>query len=133
MSQALDNTLNTQKPQYDKSGIGFKGKSSCMKNNARSYANILSSHPKVEKEEAKWREDICEKREAQKVSLRKELEQVKRSWQSSQALDNILNTQKPQYDKSGIGFKGESSSTKNNARSYASILSSHPKEEKSSR
>ena len=61
------------------------------------------------------------------------MEQVKRSWQSSQALDKIISTQKPQYDKSGIGFKGESSSMKNNARGYVDILSCHPKEEKSSR
>ena len=80
----------------------------------------------------KEKDDICEKREAEIVSLRKELEQVKRSWQSSLALDNILNTQKSQHDKSGIGFKGESSSTKNNAKSYADVLSCHPKEDKSS-
>ena len=43
----------------------------------------------------KEKDDICEKREAKIISLRKELEQVKRSWQSSLALDNILNTQKP--------------------------------------
>jgi len=98
---------------------------------------------KIEREEAKRREDflniklkekddICEKREAEIMSLRKKLEQIKRSWQSSLTLDNILNTQRPQLDKSGIGFKGESSSTKNNARSYADVLSCHPKEEKSS-
>ena len=80
----------------------------------------------------KEKEDICEKREAEIISLRKELEQVKRSWQSSLALDNIFDTQRPQHDKSRIGFKGESSSTKNNARSYADVLSCHPKEEKSS-
>lgn len=40
--------------------------------------------------------------------------QVKNSWQCYQTLDNILNSQRPQYDKSGIGFKGESSSTKEN-------------------
>ena len=48
---------------------------------------------KIEKEEAKIREDflnnklkekddICEKREAEIISLRKELEQVKRIWKS---------------------------------------------------
>jgi len=85
----------------------------------------------------KEKEEICEKHETKIISLRKELDQVKRSWQSSQTLDNILNTQRPQYDKYGIGFKGESSSTKESAnkeiqRSYVDILSSHPKEEKSS-
>ena len=60
------------------------------------------------------------------------MEQVKKSWESSQTLDNILNAQKPQYDKFRIGFKGESSSTKDNTRSYVDILSSNPKEEKSS-
>ena len=53
----------------------------------------------------KEKEDICEKCEAEIVSLRKELEQFERSWKSSQALDNILNTQKPQYEKSGIVSK----------------------------
>ena len=98
---------------------------------------------KIDREEANRREDflniklkqkddICEKREAEIVSLRKELEQIKRIWQSSLALDNIPNTQRPQHDKSGIGFKGESSSTKNNSSSYANVLSYHPKEENSS-
>ena len=64
---------------------------------------------------------------AEIISLRKELEQVKSSWQSSLALDNIFNTQKSQHDNSRIGFKGESSSTKNNARIYAHVLSCHPK------
>ena len=80
----------------------------------------------------KEKDDICEKREAEIISLRKELEQVKRSWKSSLDLDNILNTQKPQHENSGIGFKGESS-IKNNARIYANVLSFHPKEENSSR
>ena len=76
----------------------------------------------------KEKEETCKEREAEIVSLRKELEQVKKKWESSQTLDVILNGQKPQYDKSGIGFKGESSSTKDNAKSYADILSSNPKE-----
>ena len=80
----------------------------------------------------KEKDDICEKHEVEIVSVRKELEKIKRSWQSSLALDNILNTQRPQHDKSRIFFKGESSSTKNNARIYADVLSCHPKEEKSS-
>eukprot|EP00253_Pinus_taeda_P025126 PITA_25126 len=94
---------------------------------------------KVENEETKIREDllknklketkeVCEEREAEIVSLRKELEQVKKGWESSQILDTILNNQKSQHDKYGIGFKGESSSTKNNAKSYADVLSSNPKE-----
>ena len=58
------------------------------------------------------------------------MEQVKKGWKSSQILDTILHNQKPQHDKSGIGFKGESSSTKNNAKSYADVLSSNPKEER---
>ena len=85
----------------------------------------------------KEKQDICEKCETKFVSVRKELDQAKMSWKSSRTLDNILNAQRPQYDKSGIGFKGESSSTKENMneeiqRSYADILSSHPKEKKSS-
>ena len=64
------------------------------------------------------------------------LDQVKRSWKISQALNNILNTQRLQHHKIGICFKGESSSSKKNANekiqiSYADILCNHPKEEKS--
>lgn len=62
--------------------------------------------------------------------FQKELEQDKKGWESSQILDIILNNQKPQHDKSRIGFKGESSSTKNNAKSYADILFNNPKEER---
>ncbi len=68
------------------------------------------------KNKLKEKEEACEEREAEIVSLRKELEQVKKGWKISQILDTILNNQKPQHDKSGIGFKGESSSTKNNAK-----------------
>eukprot|EP00253_Pinus_taeda_P031626 PITA_31626 len=96
---------------------------------------------KVENEETRIREDLletklkekeetCEEREAEIVSLRKELEQVKKGWKSSQILETILKIQKPQHDESGIGFKGESSSTKNSAKSYVDALSSNPKEEK---
>ena len=82
------------------------------------------------KNKLKEKEEICEEREAKIVSLRKELEQVKKGWESSQILDSILNNQKPQHDKFGIGFKGESSSTENNAKSYADVFSSNPKEER---
>ena len=50
----------------------------------------------------KEKDDISEKREAEIKSLRKELEQVKRSWQSSLALENIPNTQRPQHEKCGL-------------------------------
>eukprot|EP00253_Pinus_taeda_P020580 PITA_20580 len=100
-----------------------------------------NSKRKVENEETRRREDLsetklkekeetCEECEVKIVSLRKELEQVKKGWKSSQILETILKSQKPQHDKSGIGFKGESSSTKNSAKSYADALSSNPKEEK---
>jgi len=82
------------------------------------------------KNKLKEKEEVCEEREAEIVSSRKELEQVKRSWESSQILGTILNNQKPRHDKSGIGFKGESSSTKNNAKSYGDILSSNTKDER---
>ena len=95
----------------------------------------------MENEEIKRREDLleaklkekeetCEEREAEIVSLRKELEQIKKGCKSSQILDTIMKNQKPQHDKSGIGFKGESSSTNNNAKSYADALSCNPKDEK---
>ena len=84
---------------------------SAIEENEKLRNKIISL--KVEKEEAKKMEDllknklkekeeICENREAEIVSLRKQLEQVKKSWESSQTLDNILNAQKPQYDKSGL-------------------------------
>jgi len=60
------------------------------------------------KNKLKEKEEVCEEREAEIVSLKKELEQVKNSLESSQILDTILNNQKPQHEKSGIGFKGES-------------------------
>ena len=63
----------------------------------------------------KQREEICEKREAEIFSLRKELNQVNKSWKSYQTLNTILNTQIPQHNKTEIGFKGESSSSKKNA------------------
>ena len=84
------------------------------------------------KNKLKEKEEACEEREAEIVSLRKELEQVKKGWKSFQILETNLKSQKPLHDKSGIGFKGESSSNKDNARSYANILSSNPKEENSS-
>eukprot|EP00253_Pinus_taeda_P021883 PITA_21883 len=88
---------------------------------------------KMDKEEAKRREDIIgERHEAEIVSLKKEMEQIKRILQSSQTLDHILNTQKSQSEKSRIGFKEESSSAKDNARSYADVLCNNPKGEKSS-
>ena len=115
---------------------------SAIEENEKLRSKIISL--KVEKEEAKRsenllknklkeKEEICENHEAEIVSMRKELEQAKKSWESSQTLDIILKAQKSQYDKSGIGFKGESSSTKDNAKSYVKILSNNPKEEKSFR
>ena len=89
---------------------------SAIEENENLQKKIISL--KIEREEAKIREDflkiklkekdaICEKCEVEIISLRKELDQVKRSWHSSLALENILNTKKPQHDKYGIGFKGE--------------------------
>lgn len=57
------------------------------------------------------------------------MEQIKKGCKSSQILDTILKNQKPQHDKSGIGFKGESSSNKNSVKSYADALSCNPKDE----
>ena len=78
----------------------------------------------------KEKEETCEEGEAEIVSLRKELEQIKKSCKSSQILETIIKSQKPQHEKYGIGFKGESSSTKNSAKSYADALSYNPKDEK---
>eukprot|EP00253_Pinus_taeda_P032684 PITA_32684 len=78
----------------------------------------------------KEKEETCEEREAEIVSLRKELEQIKKGCKSSQILETILKNEKPQHDNSGIGFKGESSSTKSSVKSYADPLSCKPKDEK---
>eukprot|EP00253_Pinus_taeda_P017654 PITA_17654 len=112
---------------------------SAIEENEKLQNKIISL--KVENEETRRREDLletklkekeetCEEREAEIVSLRKELEQVKKGWKISQIFETILKNQKPEHDKSGIGFKGESSSTKNSAKSYVDALSSNPKEEK---
>eukprot|EP00253_Pinus_taeda_P001430 PITA_01430 len=78
----------------------------------------------------KEKEETCEECEAKIVFMRKELEQVKKGWKSSQIFETILKSQKPQHDKFGIGFKGKSSSTKNSAKSYVDALSNNPKEER---
>lgn len=78
----------------------------------------------------KEKEETCEEREAEIVSLRKELEQIKKGCKSSQILETILKNKKPQHDKSGIGFKGECSSTKNSVKSYADALSYNPNDKK---
>ena len=78
----------------------------------------------------KEKEETCEEREAKIVSLRKELEQIKKGCKSSQILETIMKNQKPQHDKFGIGFKGESSSTKNSAKIYADALSTIQKKKK---
>lgn len=64
------------------------------------------------------------------------MSQVNKSWKISQNLDTILNSQRPQHDKTRIGFKGESSSWKKNAneeiqRSHVDIVCNPPNEEKS--
>jgi len=112
---------------------------SAIEENEKLQNKIISL--KVENEETKRREDllknkikekeeVCEEHEAEIVYLRKELEKIKKGWESSQILDTILNNKKTQREKSGIGFKGESSSTKNNSKSYADVLSNNPKEER---
>eukprot|EP00253_Pinus_taeda_P028111 PITA_28111 len=111
---------------------------SAIEENEKLRNKIISL--KVEKKELRRREDLleaklkekeetCEEHEAKIVSLRKELEQIKKGYKSSQILETILKNKKPQYDKSGIGFKGESSSTKNSVKSYADALSCNPKDE----
>eukprot|EP00253_Pinus_taeda_P016192 PITA_16192 len=112
---------------------------SAIEENEKLQNKIISL--KVENEEIRRREDLleaklkekeenCEEREAEIVSLRKELEQIKKGCKSSQILETIMKNKKPQYDKSGIGFKGESSSTNNSVKSYADALSCNPKDEK---
>eukprot|EP00253_Pinus_taeda_P021501 PITA_21501 len=111
---------------------------STIEENEKLLNKIISL--KVENEEIRRREDLleanvkekgetCEECEAEIVSLRKKLEQIKKGFKSSQILETILKNQKPQHEKSGIGFKGETSSTKNSAKSYANALSYNPKDE----
>eukprot|EP00253_Pinus_taeda_P031821 PITA_31821 len=112
---------------------------SAIEENEKQRNKIISL--KVENEEIRRRNDLLEAKlketeetleehEAEIVSLRKDLEQIKKGYKSSQILETILKNQKPQHDKSGIGFKGESSSTKNSVKSYADALSCNPKDEK---
>lgn len=104
---------------------------------------------KIEKEEAKRmnevlnnklkeKEETCEKLEVEVVSLKRELDKVIKSLKSSQALDIILNTQRPQHDKSRLGYIGETSNLNENTsihheeepRSYDDALHNHPRNEK---
>lgn len=111
---------------------------SAIEENEKLRNKIISL--KVENEEIRRREDLLEEKLKEKeetykerateiVSLRKELEKIKKGCKSSQILETILKNQKPQHDKSGIGFKAESSTTKNNVKSYADALSYNPKDE----
>jgi hypothetical protein len=53
------------------------------------------------------REDSCEKLEAKIVDLRNKVENSKKFLNSSKILDEILESQRSPYDKSGLGYKGE--------------------------
>ena len=52
----------------------------------------------------------CERLEEEFVSLRKKVEGMDKISKSSQALDDMLSHQRSPFDKSGLGYKGESSS-----------------------
>jgi len=55
------------------------------------------------------KEENCEKFGAEIVSLRKELNKLNKNMKSSQSLDTILNSQRLPYDKTNLGYMGETS------------------------
>jgi hypothetical protein len=57
----------------------------------------------------KEKEENCEKLEAEIVSLRKELDKLNKNMKISQTLDVILSSQRSPYDKTGLGYMGETS------------------------
>lgn len=117
------------------------------KKNGKLSQEIISL--KTEKEEAKrmekvlnkklreW-EETYEKLEVEVVSLNRELGKFNKILKSLQTLDVTLNTQRPQHDKSSLGYIGESSNSKENTsahheeepRSYVDVLRNHPRSEK---
>jgi hypothetical protein len=53
------------------------------------------------------KEDSCCKLEAEIVDLRKKVEKSNKFLNRSRILDDILESQRPSCDKSGLGYKGE--------------------------
>jgi hypothetical protein len=83
---------------------------------SKSFETIF--HLKTQIEEAKRieellkiqineKEDSCCKLEAEIVDLRKKVEKSNKFLNSSRILDEILESQRPSRDKSGLGYKGE--------------------------
>jgi hypothetical protein len=83
---------------------------------SKSFETIV--HLKTQIEEAKRieellkiqineKEDSCCKLEAEIVDLRKKVEKSNKFLNSSRILDEILESQRPSCDKSGLGYKGE--------------------------
>jgi hypothetical protein len=54
------------------------------------------------------KEDSCHKLEAKVVDLRKKVEKSNKFFNRSQILNEILESQRSPYDRSGLGYKGES-------------------------
>ena len=51
------------------------------------------------------KENECENLEEKVVSLRVEVNKINKNLKISQVLENILNSQRPYSDKSGLGYK----------------------------
>jgi cell division septum initiation protein DivIVA len=97
---------------------------------------------KIQLEEGKRMEEVmqiqmikkekeCEKLEEEVVSLRVEVNKLNKNLKSSQVLEDILNSQRPCSDKSGLGYKkihfekGSSSMTKETKqKSYTEVIRS---------
>jgi hypothetical protein len=71
---------------------------------------------KIQLEEGKRKEEVmqiqmikkekeCEKLEKEIMTLRVEVNKLNKNLKSSQVLENILNSQRPYNDKSGLGYK----------------------------
>ena len=67
-----------------------------------------------EKKLAKENND-CKRLEEVIVSLRKKVEGMEKILKSSQDLDDMINHQRSPFDKSGLGYEGESSIKNDNA------------------
>ena len=68
----------------------------------------------VEKQLAKKNND-CERLEEEIVSHRKKVERMYKILKSAQAMDDMLSHQRSPFDKSGLGYEGESSNKNDNA------------------
>ena len=83
-------------------------------------AEATRSKEEIEEQLAK-RNDVCEKLEEEIVFLRKKVEGMNKIMKSSQALDDMLSYHRSPFDKSGLGYVGESSNKDEDALSKGDV------------